>query len=146
MRQNVRDFTPQFPNRPTFLRGPIAFLVEYADGFRGAALILNGHVDDTTIAARIDRPRDPIVSTLMYLPAPPGANFFNPLVLRIEDFFRTGKPPYPVERTLLTGGILDAALDSRLRGGVRLETPELATIDYEAPADSGFIRTPIARP
>ncbi len=146
MRQNVRDFTAQFPNRPTFLRGPIAFLVEYADGFRGSALILNGHVDDTTIAARIDRPREPIVSTLMYLPAPPGANFFNPLVLRIEDFFRTGKPPYPVERTQLTGGILDAALDSRLKGGIRLETPELAAIDYTAPTFSGFIRTPIARP
>jgi hypothetical protein len=146
MRQNVRDFTPQFPNRPTFLRGPIAFLVEYIDGFRGSALILNGHVDDSTIAARIDRPHDPIVSTLMYLPAPPGANFFNPLVLRIEDFFRTGRPAYPVERTQLTGGILDAALDSRLKAGVRFETPELAAIDYKAPADSGFIRTPIARP
>ncbi|HEY2159328.1 MAG TPA: hypothetical protein VGH33_27120, partial [Isosphaeraceae bacterium] len=145
MRQNVRDFSAP-SGRPTYLRGPIAFLVEYADGFKGTALILNGHVDDTTIAARIDRPREPIVSTLMYLPAPPGANFFNPLVLRIEDFFRTGRPAYPVERTLLTGGILDAALDSRLQGGARVETPELAAIDYAAPADSGFIRTPIARP
>ena len=145
IRQNVRDFVPP-PGRPTFLRGPIAFLVEYVDGFKGSAVILNGHVDDTTIAARIDRPRDPVVSTLMYLPAPPGAKFFDPLVLRIEEFFRTHKPPYPVERTLLTGGILDAALDSRLRGGVRVETPDLATIDYDAPADSGFIRTPIARP
>jgi hypothetical protein len=145
MRQNVRDFVPP-PGRPTFLRSPIAFLVEYVDGFKGSAVILNGHVDDTTVAARIDRPRDPVVSTLMYLPAPPGANFFNPLVLRIEEFFRTGRPPYPVERTQLTGGILDAALDSRLRGGARVETPDLASIDYAAPADSGFIRTPIARP
>ena len=47
---------------------------------------------------------------------------------------------------MLTGGILDAALDSRLKGGARVETPDLATIDYRAPADSGFIRTPIARP
>ena len=37
-----------------FLRDPVAFLVEYADGFRGTSLILNGHVDDTTIAARLD--------------------------------------------------------------------------------------------
>jgi hypothetical protein len=146
MRQNVRDFTVQYANRPTFLRGPIAFLVEYVDGFRSSALILNGHVDDTTIAARIDRPREPIASTLMYLPAPPGASFFNPLVLRIEEFFNSGKPPYPVERTLLTGGILDAALDGRIKGGIRVDTPELAAIDYAAPADSGFIRTPIASP
>ena len=74
-------------------------------------MILNGHVDDTTVAARIDDATggQSIVSTLMYLPAPPGASFFNPLVLRIEDFFRTKRPPYPVERTQLTGGILDVA-------------------------------------
>ena len=117
-RQNTRDFVPP-PGRPTFLAAPIAFLVEYADGFRGAALILNGLVDDTTIAARIDREVEPVVSTLFYLPAPPGANFFNPLVLRIEDFFKTGRPPYPVERTLLTGGILEDMLESRLQIGGR---------------------------
>ena len=144
IRQNTRDFVPP-PNRPSFLATPIAFLVEYVDGFKGTALILNGHVDDTTIAARLDRERDPVVSTLLYLPAPPGARFFDPLVLRIEDFFRTGRPPYPVERTLLTGGMLDALLESRLRRGQRIETPELVAIDYEAPADSGFIRTPICR-
>jgi hypothetical protein len=144
MRQNVRDFTPP-GGRPTFLRGPIAFLVEYADGLEAIVLILNGHVDDTSIAIATDRPRDPAISTLMYLPAPPGARFFDPLVLRIEDFFRTSKPPYPVERTLLTGGILDAALESRQKGGIRLATPDLASIDYVAPADSGFIRTPIAK-
>jgi hypothetical protein len=106
-------------------------------------LILNGHVDDTTVAVRLKdaNGRETIVSTLMYLPAPPGANFFNPLVLRIEDFFRTGTPPYPVERTLLTGGILDAALESRVRNHQLIPTPELATIDYHAPADSGFIRS-----
>ena len=100
-------------------------------------------MDDTTIAARISGSAggDTIVSTLMYLPAPPGASFFNPLVLRIEDFFRTRQAPYPVERTLLTGGILDVALESRIRDHRRIETPDLAAIDYQAPADSGFIRT-----
>jgi hypothetical protein len=142
LKQTTRDFVPP-PNRPTFLATPLAFLLEYADGFRGTALILNGAVDDTTIAARLDRARDPIVSTLFYLPAPPGARFFDPLVLRIEDFFRTGRPPYPVERTLLTGGALDALLESRLQEGRRVETPGLAAIDYEAPADSGFIKTPV---
>jgi hypothetical protein len=143
VRQNTRDFSPP-PGRPTFLSTPIAFVVEYVDGLRASALILNGHVDDTTIGARLAD--DTLISTLFYLPAPPGANFFTPLVLRIEDFFNTGKPPYPVERTLLTGGILDAALESRFNKSKRVETPELAKIDYEAPADSGFIRTPIAGP
>jgi hypothetical protein len=111
-------------------------------------LILNGHVDDTTVAVRLNDSAggETIVSTLMYLPAPPGASFFNPLVLRIEDFFQTGQPPYPVQRTLLTGGILDAALESRLRGHAAVPTPELAAIDYRPPADSGFIRSSLPDP
>lgn len=147
IRQNTRDYMPPAgQDSRTRFRHPIAFLVEYADGLRATVLTLNGHVDDTTIAAKIAGNPDQIVSTLMYLPAPPGANFFNPLVLRIEDFFKTGRSPYPVERTLLTGGILDAALESRIRDHRRIETPDLATIDYEAPADSGFIRSSLTSP
>jgi hypothetical protein len=145
VKQNTRDFRASHEEfSRTKLPYPVAFVVEYADGFRATALILNGHVDDTTFAGKLGGHAPGVVSTLAYLPAPPGANFFNPLVLRIEDFFRTGKPPYPVERTLLTGGILDAALTSRVDGHRRLETPDLAAIDYEPPADSGFIRTPVA--
>lgn len=146
IRQNTLDFRPPAgKDFQTRLRHPIAFLVEYADGFRGAVLILNGHVDDTTFAGRVqDDGGEETVSTLVYLPAPPGARFFDPLVLRIEDFFHKKRPPYPVERTLLTGGVLDAALESRIRNHQRIETPDLATIDYDAPADSGYIRTPVA--
>jgi hypothetical protein len=39
--------------------------------------------------------------------------------------FLTGVPSYPVERVLLTSGVLEAALDSRHQGQVRLETPYL---------------------
>ena len=96
IRQNTRDYVPPpAPGRDalTKLRHPVAFVVEYADGLRATVLILNGHVDDTTFAARLNAATggDTIVSTLTYLPAPPGASFFNPLVLRIEDFFRTGR-------------------------------------------------------
>jgi hypothetical protein len=147
IRQNTRDFRASHEEYSvTKMPHPVAYVVEYADGFRATALILNGHVDDTTIAARVGGAKPGVASTLVYLPAPPGARFFDPLVLRIEDFFRTGKPPYPVERTLLTGGILDAALTSRVQGHARIETPDLAVIDYEAPADSGFIRTPLTSP
>jgi hypothetical protein len=137
IRENCKQFTPP-PGRPTFLKTPLAFVVEYLDGLRATALILNGHIDDTTFAGRIGDKKNP-VSTLFYLPAPPGAAFLQALTEKIEDFFTTGKPWCPVERTLLTGGILDAALESRLKKQMRLETPDLDIL-YEAPKDSGFLR------
>ena len=149
VRKNTRDFKrPGVRDAATILDVPVAFVVEYADGFRGTVLILNGHVDDTTVAVRtVDGAGRPtIASTLTYLPAPPGASFFNPLVLRIEDFFRSATPPYSARRTQLSGGVLDAALESRVRGGARIETPDLATIDYEAPEDSGYIRSSLTDP
>ena len=99
IKQNTRDFMPPAaPGRDalTKLSSPGRFRRRIRRWSAGDVLILNGHVDDTTIAARIERVPtgvDTIVSTLMYLPAPPGASFFNPLVLRIEDFFRTGQSP-----------------------------------------------------
>jgi hypothetical protein len=137
VRDNCRQFAPP-PGRPTFLRGPIAFVVEYRDGLRATVLVLNGHVDDTTFAARLAGEKKP-VSTLFYLPPPPGAAFLQALTIRIEDFLATGRTPYPIERTLLTGGILDAILESRIRDHRRLETPDL-DVSYDPPADSGFLR------
>ena len=110
-RTNCRHYVRP-AGRPTFPPGPVAFVVEYRDGLRATVLLLNGHVADTTFAARIDGEKRP-VSTLFYLPPPPGAAFLQALTIKIEDFLASGRPPYPLERTLLTGGILDVALESR---------------------------------
>jgi hypothetical protein len=53
-----------------------------------------------------------------------------------EEMFLSGEPPYPVERTLLTTGILAAAMKSQATGK-RLETPHLA-VRYVAPRASTF--------
>ena len=56
---------------------------------------------------------------------------FSYLGLNIEEMFVSGRPTWPVERTLLTSGVLEAALTSRYEGYRRLETDWL-DVAYES--------------
>jgi hypothetical protein len=58
---------------------------------------------------------------------------------KAEEMFLTGKPPYRVERTLLTSGLVQAGMQS-LHNGKRLETPHLA-VKYTAPLESQYWRS-----
>jgi hypothetical protein len=125
-------------------RNPAAFVVEYRDGLRATALLLNSHIADFNFAGRMKGTSKP-ASTLFYLPAPPGANYFSALADNIEKLFKTGRSPYPIERTLLTTGILAFAMESRFRGSRRLATPQL-DVRYQPPADSGYWHGGVANP
>lgn len=116
---------------------PQAILIEYADGTRGTVLNLIEAVSDFAFAGTVDGLPDP-VSTCFYLPAPPGAKFFDPLTYNIERFFQ-GQQPYPVERTLLTSTVLDLALRAAHEKLPKIESP-LLQVRYQPPADSGFFR------
>ena len=59
------------------------------------------------------------------------------LMSKVEEMFLTGKVAYPVERTLLTSGLLEAGMQSLARNQDRIETPHL-NIRYEAPRESTF--------
>jgi hypothetical protein len=140
VRTNVGDMSVgNMPRTPA-----TAFLVEYRDGTRGTILLLNGHIQDICFAAKLKGESKP-ASCLFYLPAPPGAKYFDCLVANIERLLETGKPPYPVERTLLTTGILEAAMESHYRHDRRIETPAL-DVHYSAPTDSGFCRGSVSAP
>jgi hypothetical protein len=94
-------------------------------------------VEDFTVAVDVDGQAKP-VSTLMKLQEGRPYHHFGCLVKNIETMFETGKPPYPVERTLLTSGILDFALESRIQGYRKLPTPELAQVRYQTPDASHY--------
>jgi hypothetical protein len=115
-----------------------AFLVEYRDGTRGTVLLLNGHVQDFTFAARPRGEARP-ASCLFVQPGLPGLRAFDCLASALERFFETGQPPAPVERTLLTSGVLEMAMESHAHRGARVETPE-PDIAYRAPGASCFCR------
>jgi hypothetical protein len=103
---------------------PQAFLIRYRDGLRGALLHLDGETRDFCFAGSI-RDRTEPVSTCFYIELYLH-NHWSFMVRNFEDLVLTGREPNPIERTLLTNGILLAGLESRRLGGKWVDTPELA--------------------
>ena len=113
---------------------PAIYLLEYADGLQAATLMANGFqggMQGWGYAAKIDGQTR---ACEFYLHGDPHPHF-SYLSLNIQEMFLTGKPQYPVERTLLVSGALEALLDSRHRGHVPVETPHLnvAYTSYSTP-------------
>lgn len=120
---------------------PIVFLLDYRNGLRAAVYILNGHIRDAVFSASLTGQEEPL-STLFWLQSGRPYSHFSNLTFQIEEMIVNGKANYPVERTLLTTGVLAALMDSSFQGGVRVETPHL-DVSYTAPADSLFSRGPV---
>jgi hypothetical protein len=127
-----------------------AVLIEYRDGVRVSVLLLTGYMLRRAFAIQLRDQAVPLVTwtpTGVKVPDQPMAGQavpqpgsakpvtwnFDHLAFFVDQFLASGQPPFPVERTLLTTGVLDAAMTSRFEGGRRLETPHLA-IEYAAPA------------
>ena len=118
---------------------PVAFLIEYASGLRGAVILLDGFVSSFGFAARRGAEIDACEFFLMDYPPHGHFTFF---LRQIESMMQSGVPPWPIERNLLTTGIMDAAMQSRYTGYVLRETPEL-DMTYQAPesvSDTGVGR------
>ena len=141
-REGFNDILPTDNDLRRLVKDPIAYQYEHADGLICTLLLFNGLVQDFNFAAALEGRREPF-STQMYLPMPDGrttlADFFNPLVNNMEKMFLTGKPTYPVERTLLTTGLVAAGVESLYRQQARYETPHLA-ITYQPTRESTFMR------
>ena len=117
----------------------LAYFIDHVGGFRTTLFLAAIH-DFNYAGLRAD---GQIVSCQMYLPMPTHgsttADFFNPLVRHIEDLVINRQANYPIERTLLTSGIVIAAVDSLHRGQSPVDTPEM-NVSYEAPRESQFRR------
>ncbi len=134
---------PTLDEMKTLEEDPIAYRYEHHDGLISTMILLNGVVRDFNFAAHLPGRGEPL-STQMYLPMPPAhttlANFFSPQVNNVEKMFLTGKATYPVERTLLTTGLVAAAVDSLNQDQIRISTPHLH-VPYRPNPESTFWRT-----
>ncbi|MBM4002913.1 MAG: hypothetical protein FJ295_06425 [Planctomycetes bacterium] len=122
-----------------WVKDPLAYRFEYADGVKATMLLMNGLVGDFSFAARIAGESEPF-STLFYLPPNPNVTYSAALMSKAEQTFLTGKSPYPIERTLLTTGLVEAGVRSLGTGQKRIETPHLA-VRYQVGPESTFARS-----
>lgn len=116
----------------------LGYLIEHRDGFR-TTLLLTAIRDFNYAGWRRDTGE--IVSCQMYLPMPgqsaTTADFFNPLARHIETLVLERRAPYPVERTLLTSGMVIGGVESLHRGQVLVPTPQME-VRYQGPQESLF--------
>jgi len=142
-REGFNDAFPSVDDMRRLVKDPVAYQYRHADGPVATMLLMSGLVRDFNFAATLEGRSEPL-STQMYLPMPDGrttlANFFSPLVNNMEQMFLTGKASYPIERTLLTTGLMAAGIDSLYAGQTKLETPHLA-IRYQPARESTFWRS-----
>jgi hypothetical protein len=134
-------FSDRYPSREQireWVKDPVAYRIEYIDGTCATMFLMNGLVGDFTFAARLKNQSEPL-STLFYLPPNPNVVYSAMLMSKAEEMFLTGRPPYPIDRTLLTTGLVEACVRSLGTGQNRVETPHLA-IRYQAPRESLFAR------
>jgi len=120
------------------VKNPVAYRFEYNDGVKGTMLLLNGLVRDFTFAAKLKGTSQPL-STLFHLPPTPNVQYSAILMSHVEQMFLSGTPAYPVERTLLTTGLVAAATQS-LTLKKRIDTPHL-NVRYTAPRNSTFCQS-----
>jgi hypothetical protein len=136
-----RTFSHRLPTSEqirAWVKDPVAYRIEYTDGLKATMLLMNGLVGDFTLAARLAGQAEPL-STLFYLPPNPNVVYSAALMSKVEEMFVTGRAPYPIERTLLTTGLVAACVASLAGGQKTLATPHLA-LRYVAPRESGFWR------
>lgn len=109
--------------KPTLIR------VEYADDTLGCALIATRYVGEFWgYAARVN---GKIEACEFVTPPKPVYAYFSYMNLNVQRMFVTGRPQMPFERTVLTTGILYAAVESLAQGGKELPTPHLEQVRYQ---------------
>ena len=137
----TEEFSHRYPSMELMkqlVETPICYQLEYNDGTRATMMLMNGLVRDFNFAARL-KGRKKLLSTCFYLPPNPNVVYSAALMNNAEKMFMTGNAPYPIERTLLTSGMVQSALQSLHLGQRKIETPHLA-VTYKPSRESTFYR------
>lgn len=106
--------------------------VEYADGLKASVITENsGLFAEWAVAWR--KEDGATQSTTFWTQEARPFMHFTYLVQGVDRMMHSGRPAWPIERTVVTSGVLDAVHISRKRGGQIVETPYLAGFKYQTP-------------
>lgn len=108
---------------PSSLTAPMFFEVDYRDGLRSGMLLTDREVNIFAAAFQMDEHTPPHCTEFYLQPGKPYIHFGR-MILEIEKFIHTGRAPFPVERSLLTTGTLDAIMKA-IHGDKEIPTPYL---------------------
>lgn len=97
-----------FPYR---LTNPLFFEVDYVDGLQAGILHTDTDMTDFVAAFQAEEDDEPLCREYRLQAGKPYIHF-GVLVLEIEKFIHTSRPPFPIERSYLTTGALDAIMRS----------------------------------
>jgi len=103
-------------------KNPVLYVIDYRDGLR-ASILWASPINEWGVAWRYGD--GSAQSTCFWTQEGRPYMHFTYLLKGAEQMIHTGRPAWPVERTLLTSGMLDALLQSRHRGGEAVATPYL---------------------
>ena len=117
---------------------PYGTLIEFNDGLKGLVLRIGKASTRWNFACQLADDPQPRV-TRFHVGPWENRNLFKALSHAIQTCFRDRESPYPIERTLMSTGLIDAMMISRHGKGMRLETPELAKVVYQ-PRDFAAMR------
>ena len=135
----TNNLSHRYPTRAQMMemvKEPVAYRIAYRDGSKATMILMNGLVGDFTFAAKLDGRSEPL-STLFYLPPNPNVVYSGALMNNAEKMFLSGTAMYPIERTLLTSGLVQSCMTSLARGQIEMETPHLS-VTYKANRASTF--------
>jgi hypothetical protein len=120
--RNVAAWEPQ--------ENSAAYLFQHNDGLKSAVIMANGLSDQFAIAVKLKGEPEPRATWFKLQESAPYGHFAYLLHAFAETVHR-GATVYPVERTVLTTGMMDRVMQSLSQGGVKMKTPELA-IRYQS--------------
>lgn len=116
-------------------KNAVFYLIEYRDGLKAAVAMNTGFANQFAFAGKIRGEARPQATCMRLQDGRPYGHFGH-LLRAIEHTIHERRPAYPVERTLLTTGILDAVMHSLAEKDRLMRTAELE-VSYQ-PTDWGY--------